>query len=147
MHYWLPPRFPTILWYCEFGKSQKLATLVKFIHCLWEITEAHEKNNILLKFPYFFVKKWQNLLGKKTLIATSLVVNLPVEHTKCVKTLSHKTLANITIPTSMVASKSRQPERNMGKLNTHHAQNATCGGSWTRFRYEINKFFITCAKR
>jgi hypothetical protein len=25
----------------------------------------------------------------------------------------------------MVTSKSRQPERNMGKLNAHHAQNAT----------------------
>jgi hypothetical protein len=37
-------------------------------------------------------------LGKKPLIATSLVVNLPPEHIRCVETLSHKTLANITNP-------------------------------------------------
>jgi hypothetical protein len=34
----------------------------------------------------------------------------------------------------------------MGKLNSHHAQNATYGGSWRRFGYETNKFFITCTK-
>jgi hypothetical protein len=37
-------------------------------------------------------------VGKKPLIATSLVINLPPEDIRCVETLSHKTLANITNP-------------------------------------------------
>ncbi len=93
MHYELlvttrvPPNF-VILQVWQFPK--KLASLVKFTLVMGNNWGTWNKKHSL-KISQFFVKKWQNLLGKKPLIATSLVVILPPEHIRCVETLSHKT--------------------------------------------------------
>jgi hypothetical protein len=140
MNYWLPPGFPPVLWYCKFGNFPKNSNISEINTLVMGNNWATWKKQQSVKISQFFLLRNDKICwGKRTLIATSLVVNLLPEHIRCVQTLSH-------IPTSMVTSKSRQPERNMGKLNTHHAQNATCGGSWRSFGYESNKCFIRCAK-
>ncbi len=69
--------------------SQKSATSVKFTLVMGNNQGTWKKQHSP-KISQIFVTKWQNLLRKKPLIATSLVVNLPPEHIRCVETLSHK---------------------------------------------------------